>query len=442
MRRASEMTVTAGRPTTDPRPRRAFDGPAAGPFTELSARRLGPVRRFFLRRPVVMDVVVLLWFGVPALLEAVLNESGSRRGALVVFAVAGSGVLAWRRRRPLPVAVGMTLLGVGQTAVTGSMSGYDLGIALAVYAVAASRAPRDAWLTVVASGGALSAAALLWERPTPQGATASMWTGSDAPHETVLDLRVASITGVVLLLLVAISIGISVHNRRVHVADLVDRGNQLAREHDQQAQLAVAAERARIAREMHDVVAHSLSVMVALADGAGVALARDPERSRHALDEVAATGRTALADMRRVLGVLTEESAPLGPQPGGPELAALVDGFRTAGLPVEVVTSGGPLPPDAGLQLAVYRIVQESLTNTLRYATGTGQVEVRITSGPEHVTVDVTDDGGVNRPTMPIGTGRGVIGMRERAAVYGGIVEAGPYRRGWRVHAELRWQET
>ena len=106
------------------------------------------------------------------------------------------------------------------------------------------------------------------------------------------------------------------------------------------------------------------------------------------------------------------------------------------------MTSGGPLPPDAGLQLAVYRIVQESLTNTLRYATGTGHVEVRIASAPDHVTVDVTDDGGINRPPLPIGTGRGVIGMRERAAVYGGSIEAGPCRRGWRVHAELRWQET
>ncbi|HUX70167.1 MAG TPA: histidine kinase, partial [Cellulomonadaceae bacterium] len=259
MHSTSEVTGAAGRPTTDPRPRRAFDGAAAGPFTELSARRLGPVRRFFLRRPVVMDAVVMLWFGVPAILEAVLSENGTRREGLVVFAVAGTGVLVWRRRRPLLVAVGMTALGAGQTAAAGSLSGYDLGIALAVYAVAASRAPRDAWVTAVTSGGVLSVAALLWERPTPQGATASVWTGNDAPHETVVDLRIASITGVVLLVLVAISIGISVRNRRVHVADLVDRGNQLARQHDQQAQLAVAAERARIAREMHDVVAHSLT---------------------------------------------------------------------------------------------------------------------------------------------------------------------------------------
>lgn len=437
-----DVTGAAGRDVTDPRPPHVTGGPSVGPFTELSTRRLGPIRRFFLRRPVVMDVVVMLWFGAPAILEAVLTESGTRRDALVVFAVAGTGVLLWRRRLPLPVAVGMTVLGVGQTVVAGTMSGFDLGVALVVYAVAASRAPRDAWVTAVATVAVLSGAVLLWERPTQQGATASVWTGGNAPQESVAELRIASITGLVLLVLIAISIGISVHNRRAHVADLVDRGNQLARERDQQARLAVAAERARIAREMHDVVAHSLTVMVALADGAAAALTRDPERSRHALDEVSATGRTALADMRRVLGVLTEESAPLDPQPGGPDLVALVDGFRIAGLPVETVTAGGPLPPDAGLQLAVYRIVQESLTNTLRYAPGAGHVEVRIARGPDHVTVDVTDDGGINRPPLPVGSGRGVIGMRERAAVYGGTIEAGPYRRGWRVHAELRWQES
>ena len=442
MDRVPDVTGAAGRDVPDPRPPRVTGGPSVGPFTELSTRRLGPVRRFFLRRPVVMDVVVMLWFGAPAIVQAILTESGTRRDALVVFTAMGTGVLLWRRQRPLPAAIAMTALGVGQTAVAGTMSGFDLGIALAVYAVAASRAPRVAWVTAVASATSLSVAALLWERPTSQGATASVWSGGDPPRAPVADLRVASITGIVLLVLIAISIGISVHNRRVHVADLVDRGNQLAREHDQQAQLAVAAERARIAREMHDVVAHSLTVMVALADGAAAALSRDPERSRHALDEVAATGRTALADMRRVLGVLTEESAPLDPQPGGPDLAALVDGFRTAGLPVEIVTSGGPLPPDTGLQLAVYRIVQESLTNALRYATGAGHVEVRIARTPDHVTVDVTDDGGINRPPVPIGSGRGVIGMRERATVYGGSIEAGPYRRGWRVHAELRWQET
>lgn len=437
-----DVTGAASRDVTDPRPSHVPGGPSVGPFTELSARRLGPVRRYFLRRPVVMDVVVMLWFGAPAIVQTVLADIGLRRDALVVFAAAGTGALLWRRRRPVLVAVAMTVLGVGQTAVTGTMSGFDLGIAFAVYAVAASRPPRDAWVTAVASAASLSVAALLWERPTSQGATASVWSGNDTPREPVADLRIASITGIVLLVLVAISIGISVHNRRVHVADLVDRGNQLARERDQLAQLAVAAERARIAREMHDVVAHSLTVMVALADGAAVALTRDPDRARGALDEVSATGRTALADMRRVLGVLTEESAPLGPQPGGPDLDSLVEGFRTAGLPVELVRSGGLLPPDAGLQLAIYRIVQESLTNTLRYAPGAGSVEVRIACGAGHVTVDVTDDGGINRPPLPVGSGRGVIGMRERAAVYGGSIEAGPFRRGWRVHAELRWQES
>jgi signal transduction histidine kinase len=259
----------------------------------------------------------------------------------------------------------------------------------------------------------------------------------------------------VFLSLVAIAIGTSVRNRRLHVAALVDRANALAVEREQGAQLAAAAERARIAREMHDVVAHSLSVMIALADGAGAALDRAPDRAREALDELSGTGRAALADMRRVLGALrdpgapTDPGAPLDPQPGSLDLGRLVERFRTAGVPVRWTSTGPPLPPDAGLQLAVYRIVQESLTNVLRHAPGSARVEVVVASAPGRVDVTVTDAGspaggsggagGAAGTGSAAGSGRGLIGMRERAAVYGGRVEAGPHDGGWRVHAALTW---
>ncbi|NTW42187.1 MAG: hypothetical protein HGA44_20300 [Cellulomonadaceae bacterium] len=230
-------------------------------------------------------------------------------------------------------------------------------------------------------------------------------------------------------------------NRRLHVAELVARGNALARDRDQQALLARAAERTRIAREMHDVVAHSLSVMIALADGAGAALDRAPDRSRAALDELSATGRTALADMRRVLGVLHEPDAPLQPQPGSDDLGELVERFRATGLPVRTAGLACPLPADTGLQLAVYRIVQESLTNALRYAPATALVDVTISRSPSSVEVVVTDTGAGALVVDQGGAGHGLVGMRERVEVYGGTVTAGPWRGGWRVHAVLPWQE-
>jgi signal transduction histidine kinase len=259
-------------------------------------------------------------------------------------------------------------------------------------------------------------------------------------------MRFSSVTSLAFLGLVAIAAGISVRNRRLHVTALVDRANALAVERDQGAQLAAAAERARIAREMHDVVAHSLSVMIALADGAGAAMERSPDRAREALEELSGTGRAALGDMRRVLGALRDPQAPLDPQPGSVDLDHLIDRFRTAGVPVRWTRTGPPLPPDAGLQLAVYRIVQEALTNVLRHAPGTGRVDVVMVSTDGHVEITVTDSGGaLGRGGVAAGdsagSGRGLIGMRERAAVYGGRVQAGPHDAGWRVHAVLSWDE-
>lgn len=414
------------------------------PFSELNARRLGPVRRFFVRRPVMMDVVVVLWFGVPTMIDHAMTATGTERWWLVLLTVAGAAALMWRRRWPVPVAATMAALAVLQVGTARTTSGFDLGIALAVYAVAANRPQRQAWTTAVAATSVVGVAAVLWERAAAGTTTSGLVvepTGASEPAVSTSPVWLPSVTGLTLLVLAAISIGISVHNRRVHVAELVERANQLARDRDQQAQIATAAERTRIAREMHDVVAHSLTVMVALADGAGAALERRPDHARQALDEVSTTGRAALADMRRVLGVLNDTSALLDPQPSAPDIDALVQGFRTAGLPVEIVVSGGALPGDLGLQLAVYRIVQESLTNALRYATGTGRVTVRLTRDEKGVQVDVTDDGGIGTRPAQIGSGQGLIGMRERAAVYGGTVEAGPYRGGWHVHAELPWHE-
>ncbi|QTE28869.1 sensor histidine kinase [Pengzhenrongella sicca] len=419
-------------------------------FTELNTRRLGPIRRYFLRHPVTTDVVVAACFAVPG---ALLAAATSDRPRLPLFALvlAGFVVLLWRRRQPVWTAAAIGALGVVSLATTGTIGTFDTAVGLVIYAVAAARRPRTAWLALIALCLAVSGAFWLWDEPMNVAVLGITTDASESATET----RVSAITAILIFALAAMAIGSSVRNRREHVSALIDRANRLAVERDHEIQLASAAERARIAREMHDVVAHSLSVMIALADGAGVALNRSPDRAREAIAEVSETGRSALADMRRVLGALRDPQAPLGPQPGAGDLAGLVEGFRSAGLPVRTTVTGTPVPTDAGIQLAVYRIVQESLTNVLRHAVGAGQVDVLLATADGWIEITVTDDGGAGisaaarapsvlgeRPATGAGSGgRGIIGMRERAAVYGGVVDAGPYRAGWRTRARLAWTE-
>ncbi|WP_372594802.1 sensor histidine kinase [Actinotalea sp.] len=394
--------------------------------TELTVRRLGPVRRYFLRHPVVMDLLVMLVFLLGVISPAGTfgtSEQAVAHGALVAV---GTVLLFWRRRRPVLVAVAMITLAAVAPPATGTIGNTTIGLGLVVYAVAASRPPRIAWLALAAALLVPAGPVVLWERAT-----------TDASR---FEAAVSAGVEMTLVVLIGLSIGTAVRGRRLHVAELIAGSERLRRERDQQALIARAAERSRIAREMHDVVTHSLSVMVALADGAGAALDRSPEASRAALNELSATGRTALADMRRVLGVLDGDGAPLEPQPGRLDLDVLVERFRAAGVPVVTDGLGTDLPQDPGLQLTVYRVVQEALTNTLRYAPGTPRAELSIRRDEQGVEVEVVDLGAGRPVTDPAGTGRGLIGMAERAGVYGGSVTSGPWRGGWRVLAVLPWK--
>ena len=249
----------------------------------------------------------------------------------------------------------------------------------------------------------------------------------------------------VLCLLVALLLGVGVGERRRYLDAVLDRAASLAMERDQRAQLAVAAERARIARELHDVVAHGLSVIVRLSDGADAVARTDPGRSQEVVQQIGRVGRDSLRDMRRLLGVLGEEDAGAGaglelaPQPSLADLDALVATFRSAGLPVVVERSGG-VQPDPTVQLVVYRAVQEGLTNALRYARAPGRVVVRLRFA-EVVEVEVVDDGAGTGREASVGSGRGLLGLRERARLYGGEVLAGPRAdlggRGWRLRVRL-----
>jgi signal transduction histidine kinase len=242
--------------------------------------------------------------------------------------------------------------------------------------------------------------------------------GSDDAFKTILALGGLTIA--------AAGLGTSVRQRQRYQASLEER--------------AAAAERARIAREMHDIVAHNLSVMIALADGAAFAAERAPAQSASAMEAVAATGRQALGEMRGLLGVLRdgESTGELAPQPGMHQIDRLVGQVRTAGLPVAVAVEGDVRELPAGAQLTVFRVVQEALTNALKHAGPEAQALVRLRYDAGGVDVEISDNGAGLRSAAQNATGLGLNGMRERAAVYGGTIEAGPLPAGgWRVRTRL-----
>jgi signal transduction histidine kinase len=238
----------------------------------------------------------------------------------------------------------------------------------------------------------------------------------------------------------ALVLGVNVRTRRAYLRSLLERAATLERERDREAQIAVDAERSRIAREMHDVVAHNLSVMIALSQGAEATTRRDPAAAAGVMREVVTVGRQALGEMRRLLGVLRDDGdGTLAPQPGDADLNDLVARVRSAGLAVELVVAGEPNRASPGAQLALHRIVQESLTNVLKHVPGAEKAVVSVQYTAEHIDVEVTNDDYGSHPAAPTHSpGHGLTGMRERAAVYGGVFHAGRTAAGgWRVSARL-----
>jgi signal transduction histidine kinase len=218
-------------------------------------------------------------------------------------------------------------------------------------------------------------------------------------------------------------------HRRREMRDLVTRAEALARDQEEAARAAVALERARIARELHDLVAHALAVVVLQAQAAGRVLDTDPSAARRALDAVETTGREGLTELRRMLDVLVVDVPPedLDPAPGLGQLDSLADRVREAGVPVTVNVAGEPRPLPAGVDLSAYRIVQEALTNVLKHA-ARASATVAVHYRPDEVELRVCDDG--ETATRGEGTGRGLINMRERAHLFGGRFEAGAQPEG------------
>jgi signal transduction histidine kinase len=375
----------------------------------IALQRLKALQR---RRPMLGDVVLVVGLAIFGLFASPgdLPTTTTTQG----FTIALILPLLVRRRWPVQVFGAIALIAFVQWLFDVRAVG-DLALLVALYGVAVARSAR---VTVVAVAVLEFGIVLALVR----------WNDGDGLYPFV---------GLSGLATAAAVMGTSARNRRALVTSLQERADRLERERDQEGRLATAAERARIAREMHDVVAHNVSVMIALADGASYAIEHDPERAEHAMRTASRTGRQALTEMRGLLGVLREdhEHARLAPQPGLNELDELLQDVRTAGLPVSYQVTGRPeFPLSAGLQLAVFRIVQEALTNTLKHAGPGASARLRVQHRPETLELEVVDSADGPGLPAPDGTGAGLRGMRERAAVYAGRLEAGPAPDGgWRV---------
>lgn len=330
--------------------------------------------------------------------------------------------LLWRRRRPMAAFVAIAAVFVLQWSLDAVLRA-DVALFVALYSLALhGRLRRLPWACAVMAAGMV----LVAVRVSP---AVSVW---DA-----LFFLLSTATA-------ALAVGLMVRIRRAQLAGLRERAARLETERDQRIRLATATERARVAREMHDIVGHNLSVIITLADAGAYATDTAPERGKEALQLIGETGRTALGELRRVLGVLREASdgarqAPeLSPQPGLADIEALCDGVRGAGLEIVYRTVGEVDALDRGVQLTVYRIVQEALTNTLKHAGAGTEVKLSVVVGDERLVVRIRDNGPAGHPGPWNEEGHGLVGMRERAALYGGTVSAGPAADGgWAVEAAL-----
>ncbi len=366
--------------------------------------------------PRVADTLAAGFLAVATIPWLLLHTS---RGPAVWLCDAGLIVpLIWRRRYPEAVFAVVAAVGLLQWLITEPMV-TDVALLIALFTVAFER-PLP---TAVAAGVVLEVGVIM---------ASVRWQLGDS--------WIRSIVGLSGLVAAALLLGAVLRVRKAHLVALTERAARLEIERDQQAQIAAAAERTRIAREMHDVIAHSLAVIVTMADGAAAKLAREPERAQAAIQAISEVGRQALGDTRRLLGVLRDDRSDvdMAPQPGLDQLDELIDKLRDTGLDATLERQGRPFELAPGAELTVYRLVQEAGTNTLKHAPAATTFRARLAFTYPSLIVEAVDDG----PPLGgahFGAGHGIAGMRERVALYGGTVQAGPSPDGgWLVRASLR----
>lgn len=381
----------------------------------------GVIRRFWIRHPRAADVLIALFCCAASYAVGYAGTDLDRPApppasvALTIVIIAGSVVLVWRRTRTGSAVVAAIVIDAVLLVTTASAG--SPAFAVAVYTVAAYRSTRLAWIwlgTGCAVASTIAVGLLLRGDLTPP----DVWNN-------VLSIAVPG--------LITALIGINIGGRRRYLQAIIDRSRQLLVERDQQGQLAAAAERDRIAREMHDIVSHSLTVVVALSEGA--AATGDRDRSRDASLAAARTARAALTEMRSMLGVLRDggADAPLAPlEPASP--AATVATAQAAGFPASIAVRGEPDPAPA-VRFAVGRIVQEGVTNAIRHAPSATAIDVRIDHDASPLIIEIVNDGAAGASAE---AGFGLRGLAERAALLGGRVVSAPAGAGrWMLRAEL-----
>jgi signal transduction histidine kinase len=369
--------------------------------------------RLVALRPPLTDVLLAAGVLVVGQVETWMTTSFQPKLPLALLAVLMTVPLAWRRRAPFAVllatGVAAWVLGAGWPELNALYT--FIVVVVAVFSVGSYAEPRRA-----AVGCAL-VLLTFWVGALEDNAR---HPGRRGPSDVVF---VTLVFGGAWLL------GRVLRGRGQQAAQLQQRAAQLEADQQAQARAAVAAERARIARELHDVIAHSVSVMVIQAGAAEQLLEETPERARGPLEAVQDTGRQTIVELRRLLGILREDGQELSltPQPGLAGLELLVEETRQAGLPVQLRVEGQPWPLPPGADLAAYRIIQEALTNTLRHA-GPAQAEVIVRYQDHAVELEILDNGQGPGPRDGADgkSGHGLVGMRERIALYGGTLEAGP----------------
>ncbi|AZP14810.1 two-component sensor histidine kinase [Streptomyces aquilus] len=388
-------------------------------------------QRLDQRHPWVLDTAVVL---AVALLSLPDLLSSSRHGPFgdptehshwpvpvrVAFTAALVVPLWWRRRTPAVTYGVISAVLLAQWSL-GVWQQTGMAALVALYSLALHGSLR-----VLAWGAALTAAELV------------LAVGLLAPVKHPL-LGLFFLMGTTTA---AIAIGLTLRIRRLYLAALEDRATRLEIEQDQRVRLTTAAERTRITREMHDIIGHNLSVMVSVADGAAALATNRGETTADALRILADTGRQAMSELRRVLGVLREDQDDerlLGPQPRVHDLDPLLTRVRAAGLPVTYRTTGDLDALGSGVQLTVYRIVQEALTNSLKHAGPGATADVTVNRDSATVHVKVTDSGTAAAGARSGDAGHGLVGIRERAAMYGGTVSVGSPAagHGWVVDVVL-----
>jgi signal transduction histidine kinase len=343
------------------------------------------------------------------------QASSSDRAAAAILGLALPVALAWRRRFPL-VVLGLAVV----TAIVANVVSLMGAATMPAVAFVVAAYSAGAYTRAVGAGVAVLGVAML-----------VVVNAADS------GFALGDVIFIILILGSAWAAGRAMQYHRDRESLLKRLMTDLDRERDNKARAAVAEERIRIARELHDVVAHAISVIVIQARGARRSLADDPDETREALDTIEATGGRALTEMRRLLGMLrTEgEQISLAPQPSLRFLDELVAHVTAAGMPVDVTVEGDPVELPTGIDLSAYRIVQEALTNTLKHA-GPAAARLVIRYGTDNLELEVSDTG--SGTAAHDAKGHGLVGMRERVSLYGGKLEAGPADGGgFRVQARL-----